>query len=339
VIVFANVPARRRGFTLIELLVVITIIGVLISLLLPAVQSAREAARRMQCSSNLKQIVLALHNYESTQRRYPPAGIGYGWCRFSEEHGDQYITNANGLVFLLPYLEQQPLYDEFVLDEAFANVMRGNDTCCAPTTSAGTLSGDPMDNGNAAHSTLTLNVFRCTSDSGDPYLEETGIYAVAPSSGLRPVKTSYDFSIFRTLQCNLWSRQSPSRQRMFGENSSTRPRDVRDGLSNTVAFAETLMNVYNGRTAAWSYRAWAMPGIDLGNNGINRWSIGNYKGRAGTLGDWGSAGSMHPGGCQVALADGSSRFLVQQTDLIILERLAAMADGELIPSLAKKYAE
>src|SRR6188474_2683919 len=89
----------RRAFTLVELLVVIAIIGVLVALLLPAVQAAREAARRMSCSNNLKQLSLALHNYEDTHKTLPPAGID--------------SNQMSWTVLLLPYMEQKPLYDQF----------------------------------------------------------------------------------------------------------------------------------------------------------------------------------------------------------------------------------
>src|SRR5437667_3568664 len=91
--------SRCRGFTLVELLVVIAIIGVLVSLLLPAVQAAREAARRAQCSNNLKQLSLALHNYENTHNTLPPAGID--------------SNQMSWTVLLLPFFEQQALYDQF----------------------------------------------------------------------------------------------------------------------------------------------------------------------------------------------------------------------------------
>ncbi|HIQ22805.1 MAG TPA: DUF1559 domain-containing protein [Planctomycetes bacterium] len=104
---------RLKGFTLVELLVVITIISILLAMLLPAVQAARGAARRAQCANNLKQIGLALHNFESTQRRYPPS------------FGGPYRTDWSGLAMLLPYIEQTPLYNSI-------NFRRSYDTAVMP---------------------------------------------------------------------------------------------------------------------------------------------------------------------------------------------------------------
>src|SRR5690606_35651696 len=98
----------RSGFTLVELLVVIAIIGVLVALLLPAVQQAREAARRMQCSNNLKQMGLALHNYHDTYGSFPPRATGTTHGPNGDSHNN---GRLNGLIPLLPFLEQGAMYD------------------------------------------------------------------------------------------------------------------------------------------------------------------------------------------------------------------------------------
>ncbi len=100
-------PSRRHGFTLVELLVMIAIIGILIALLLPAVQAAREAARRSQCTNNLKQLALAMHNYHDTHNIFPRNAYGcsaFGWNGWE-------CFSAN--IMILPYIEQGPLYDQF----------------------------------------------------------------------------------------------------------------------------------------------------------------------------------------------------------------------------------
>jgi prepilin-type N-terminal cleavage/methylation domain-containing protein/prepilin-type processing-associated H-X9-DG protein len=321
---------RRTAFTLIELLVVIAIIAVLLGLLLPAVQKVREAASRGSCQNNLKQIGLALHGYHDANGRFPPAGRGYGWCRNPALYADPVIYNSNGLTLLLPYLEQGNLFNRFDPMQCSSNCMDGNSNCCPPVTAVGRRAGDAVLSGNGAVASTQLSVFRCPSDPGDPWLPaDNGEYGIDARSALRGAKTNYDFSASNDYECNSWRRQATTIRRLFGENSTTRMADVRDGLSNTLAVAESTLDVYNGRCSAWGYRGWVMVGIDVGTYGINNWTYPPVLAnpRVGQLGSWAYAGSLHPGGANFLLADGAVRFIPENTSNVVLRNLAMMADG------------
>jgi prepilin-type N-terminal cleavage/methylation domain-containing protein/prepilin-type processing-associated H-X9-DG protein len=328
----------RSGFTLVELLVVIAIIGILVALLLPAVQAAREAGRRAQCSNQMKQLVLALHNFESAYKRFPSAGNGYAWCPSPGSNGEANIYNSNGWVPLLPYYEQQSLYDRFNHKEATANAPS------AVRNTTGTLVGDPVANGNAALAGTILQAFLCPSDgTADPTERLTGGY-YGPGGSLRGSATNYDFitSDYDFSVCNYWRDSAGTKRRMFGENSTTKPGSVTDGLSNTFALGETTRYHANGSAFAWAYRTWVMVGIDPGTSdpGINHWHLPHVHptwqnppytpviGRIRTW--WAAAGSLHPGGCQFAMGDGSVRFVSQTVDTTTLERLCSMGDGQVV---------
>ncbi len=327
------------GFTLVELLVVIAIIGILIALLLPAVQSAREAARRLTCANNLKQIALALHNYESSHRMYPAAGHSYGTC--AGEPKDGKIRNANGLVSLLPYLEQKALYDQFNHLETYSNHKW--------TSSTGTLVGDAVANGNAQLSATVLGVFTCPSDNNQPGARCCWGSNYGPGGDIVGAPTNYDFvtSANDGYFHDNWQNAGTER-RMFGQNSTTRPHMVRDGLSNTFAIGETTKWHENGAGFAWAYRAHVMAGVDphyvdwtnsTRSAGINLWHMpwvnhenwqsppyNPIRGRVRSW--WSAAASLHPGGCHFALGDGSVRFISEAIDRPTLNNLTRMADGE-----------
>ncbi|MEO8497569.1 MAG: DUF1559 domain-containing protein [Planctomycetota bacterium] len=326
---------KRKGFTLVELLVVIAIIGILVALLLPAVQAAREAARRMQCSNNMKQLGLALHNYADTHRKFPAFSRGYGGCVGNAVNGE--IKNMSGLVSLLPYIELQNVYDQFNLEQAFS------ENPGAPQRATGVVVGSPVTNGNAALAELELQAFVCPSDNNPQRGRLTGSY-YGPAAGFSGAATNYDFITDCGREfgvCNGYVAANPATKRMFGADTNTQMRDVVDGLTNTFMVGETTKFHVNGAAFAWSYRAWVMAGIDpiySGNNGgINVWHqpwitatwqsppFVPFRGRARSW--WCSAASLHPGGCQFVMGDGSVHFVSETIDRLTLGNLSYIADG------------
>jgi len=204
----------RRGFTLIELLVVIAIIAVLIALLLPAVQSAREAARRAQCTNNLKQIGIGMHNYHTGIGTFPSGGTS-NWS--------SYGYNANwgtwsAQALLLGYMEGQPLY----------NASNFNWVCCF---SAGW-------DVNRTVTTAIMNVFLCPSDGLSPIPTQNDIWTGATNNYLASVGPSSDY----------FSKSSG----LFTEGGDTYGiQHATDGSSNTIAFGEALVGAVSGKRAKW----------------------------------------------------------------------------------------
>ncbi len=340
---FPASAARRRAFTLIELLVVIAIIAILIALLLPAVQQAREAARRTQCRNKMKQIGLALHNYHSTFGLMPYSTSAKGSCTSgSGAPVSGNIKNHRGWVLLLPYLDQAALYNQFDPDQAAGNYDRAG----GPSGLAGSAA-----NGNDIVVSTVVDAFICPSDDGNPrILTNSSAYSPSGSSARRGAKTSYDFQAhLETSGCTNWGNRALSSRYMFGTESSCRFRDVKDGTSNTVMVCETTLDVKDGFTAPWGYTNWTGAGVDItwnpGTGGcvaalglgsapnINYWpccswwtppctNLTAYK-----VAHWARAGSAHDGGCHILLADGSVRFISATTDRTVLTYMGRMADG------------
>ena len=323
---------KRLGFTLVELLVVIAIIGILIALLLPAVQAAREAARRSQCTNNLKQVGLALHSYHDSFNMFPAHSWDRAWHsgNFSYQAG---YKNQSGLTSMLPYIEQQALYDKYDFSSCASSYHRAEFT--GPMADP-----DPVTSGNAAVVSAVLTALICPSDPGGLLLDYGGGYGIHDGqSTYRGIKTNYDFNAQKVTSLNYWQGQVIRDRYMFGENSTARIASIRDGTSNTVAMAETLHDVANGPCPAWGYRGWYMTGIDIGASyGLNRndipttwtWYTGDRTPRPSRLAEGGTAGSMHPGGLNVCLGDASVRFLSETTDMTTLLEIARMADGSTV---------
>ena len=329
---FRNGVAGRfaPGFTLIELLVVIAIIAILIALLLPAVQQAREAARRSQCKNNLKQIGLALHNYHDTFNVFPYGNDAAATTVANNPTLFPLVKNQTGWVQLLPYFDQAPLYNTINASAAMGRWV---------SSSGKPLAGGGPTAANATASSTRLNALLCPSDSGKEIFGGfDGNYGC--ETGVVSYKSTYGFS-GSGQPSTLWSNIGTTTRTFFGAESNTKIRDITDGTTNTVAIVETTLNVYDGITGSWACTQHVGSGIDFANlNGqrkINDWDCCGWTGTpwgtknpAGTLGEWGTPGSLHTGGMHAVLGDGSVRFISENLDGTTRQRLGYIADGNTV---------
>jgi prepilin-type N-terminal cleavage/methylation domain-containing protein len=312
-----RLPILRRGaFTLVELLVVIAIIGVLVALLLPAVQAAREAARRMQCTNHLRQLSLSLHNFHDVNSTFPkhvsPGGV----------------TGVSWLCLILPYLEQKSLADQV-----------------QPTLAAYT-SGQ---NANRILGRYKIPGFYCPSyieqRSGSNIDDITGFgnaYGTHYVGNMGPISTSstgggyaYNPSTQGLLACD---GILPFHPTVIAANP-TNPEGVRiamvtDGTSNTLMVFESAWKGLD--LSPGSYRAWVR-GISWNGDSTGAKNVQNamntvrYNGASNFNSI--SLGSNHPGGCNGGIADGSVRFLSKNIDLnLVLLPMASRAGGESVTS-------
>jgi type II secretory pathway pseudopilin PulG len=329
-------------------LVVIAIIGILIALLLPAVQAAREAARRSNCSNNLKQIALGAHNYHDAHNSFPSSHINPGANRPCGTPQFNPILNHSGLALLLPFIEQTPLWQQ--IDFRQPTGPRNANGGVGPNGQTGNPLTVPPATQNAV--ATKVPTFLCPSDTG-PQTFPTSATPTYGQVAVEAAKTCYDFSCewCTTRQEVQWKNVSqtgsgpPSynvARRLFGNNSNSTFRDITDGSSNAVMLCETTLDVDVGDGIAWGYRGYLMNGVDIGafpwgtKYGINKWprcgvafnNCSTAPWRAGRLGAFGWAGSLHPGGCQAALGDASVRFVSETTAQPVLNSIAAIADGQ-----------
>ena len=291
-----------RGFTLVEMLVVIAILAVLIALLLPAVQNAREAARRVQCGNSFKQIALALTNF-TTLHEALPAGVVFDPGLPTDAPPGTWCTNPQNAtrsgytpwtVAVLPYLELMAIYDKFTIGRM----------------PAGMFADDPLNvpppNGNHV---VPLPAYQCPSDAGGPVLRNNYL-GVQGGGATASCAATYGRTWFNN-------------GLLFG-NSSITPAGIKDGLSNVFLLAESS---YGNGAFTWAtsgkFDANAtilqVVGARAGINTLN--PTGWF---AVTMGQGFS--SRHPGGCGVAFADGSVHFLSDNIDIHAYRELAIRND-------------
>lgn len=326
---------QRRGFTLIELLVVIAIIAVLIALLLPAIQQAREAARRSQCTNHLKQIAAALHNYMDANSKFPAGAIlsaavplksgdpsnSSGWAvAWRAQNGER---GGHGfLVAILPFLDQVSLYDSYNMNisvrenelDAIGQPLARRDipTYYCPSRrssvvntqsmfmqwpSGGNDYGGCIGNGNLARNTVSPTHV----DAPDLY------HAVAEIGTVTGTVTG---GYLRG-----WG--------MFGGNRFTGMNELLDGTSKTIMLGE-LQRLNHAFDTRKSIDGWAVGGL------ATLFTTDTViQGRMGINGDQREApGSSHTGGAHFALADGAVRFVSENIDFKVWNSLGTVATGE-----------
>ena len=314
---------RQRGFTLVELLVVIAIIGILVALLLPAVQSAREAARRLQCSNNLKQLGLGLLNYESSAKQFPLGASHPTPANWGSIHNDHH---GSFLVALLPFIEQKAMYDacDFKTDTAYNSAI-----------------------GGVKIHEFWVDAFLCPSDE-KAFLDGNPLYHSQPNStkGQKWATSNYAASMG-----NQKFGACPFSGNMFGNGPSdhghdatgeqisgvfshiawgAKIQDIRDGTSNTIAIGEIrpkcswhardgwmhINSLWFATTCPINYKnCEGEPGYDSACAAPNAWSC-----------DMGFK-SRHPGGATFAFCDGSVHYISDGIDYNLYQKLGDRRDG------------
>ncbi|MFT5303474.1 MAG: prepilin-type N-terminal cleavage/methylation domain-containing protein [Mariniblastus sp.] len=341
--------SRRKAFTLVELLVVIAIIGILIGMLLPAVQQVREAARRVACMNQVRNLALACHNYESTYKEFPP-GVAlpwdYGpngdkderWHTSWQWAGQGSPGNAGSFYgwayFLLPFYEQNAIYDRY-------------NQGARPTFWGGThgLEGSMLVN------EAKLKVHICPSDTGPDQHE--GYYDTTPNGG--PISKSGKSNYVACIgDVSPWGRSQSSNRvnfGIFGISTRTKFAQMSDGSSNTLMLGERgtiadrdlngdIDTGNNGASpslisgALWIGRCQDLPATPANGGGyhavLGRSGWNNAFEVNGRLASRNIASSNHPGGAVCALGDASTQFLSDNLSNNVLRNIAKMADGSIV---------
>ncbi|NLY01750.1 MAG: DUF1559 domain-containing protein [Rhodopirellula sp.] len=317
---------RRFGFTLVELLVVIAIIGILIALLLPAVQAAREAARRSQCSNNLKQVALGLHNYHDTHLVFPPGFVDTSPSCSATNNANaiDQASNLNGLAWsalILPFVEQGPLYDQ--VKSQTSSFARHWERDFSWTVNPIAASRQGVSVYSCPTDTMELINTKRGSFGKNNYLGNSGTGAPLDALGV------------------------------LYPGSRIKMRDIQDGTSNTALLVERtgtreLSSTSCGVGAAavacdWQAGLWigarTIGSANTWSPGLNNTDVDSYGGNGATYlinrssatwgAAWGSA-SNHPGGLQWALCDASVNFVSETIDMATYRYLRDRRDNQVV---------
>jgi len=328
----------HRAFTLIELLVVIAIIAILIGLLLPAVQKVRDAASRMQCQNNLKQMGLALANFDGVYGKLPAALIHSG--RYNNPNNRKYqgpevdlssdqtymVYNHSGFVALLPYIEQDNLFRQY------------NYKARASASSPYGLPVAPQSAANDAVAAVNVKIYVCPSDENPPPVETqspgTTSYFYEMVSARR---SNYLFSTGATTDYDgNWNTLAKSSRGAFGNNGAIAINRVADGTSNTIAIGESsqqnkaytnIFGPYWGTGTHTAVHGW---GVSNGTQPNYPYGpcYGNNSGRQCPYA-WGF-GSAHSGGTNFVFLDGSVKLIRDGVNLSVWQGLCTPEGGEVI---------
>ncbi len=300
---------------------VIAIIAVLIALLLPAVQQARESARRTQCKNNMKQLVLALHNYHDVCKMFPPGAIIQGvstsspagsWCSSTT-----FSPRANWAVMLLPYLDEMPRYNKFRFDLPFmtnTNVM-----------------GHGINNTECA---IPLPKMQCPSDPNSGASVANSNYYAVMGGGLAPVDSSDPYYPF---YCSAVSNRVFWTNGLMYVNSKISTANCTDGTSNIFILGETKYNLLMTSRPSDNARTYWASGSSFGTSGTAYQMAGTMNPINGSKDDPAVKdtlsiitrffGSTHPTGAHFAMADGSVHFVSENMDSATFRSVGIRDDG------------
>jgi prepilin-type N-terminal cleavage/methylation domain-containing protein/prepilin-type processing-associated H-X9-DG protein len=316
-----HTPRRRRGFTLVELLVVIAIIGVLVALLLPAVQAAREAARRSQCFNNLKQIELANLNYEGTYGHIVPARLGPDSTNSREMRPLRTPverSGASGFVLLLPFMELNSLFkqlDVYANDSIYpAGEMFPNSQWRTParTQAIG----------------ASVSGYICPSDGSERYLE-TSTSSTPPATG------SYAFVMgHRAVASPLGCMTKHHNTGPHLYRTKVKLKEIEDGTSNTISVGETIENSIGEINGALSRNQWTRAERFLDSVRTTSVALNTPPWLETFIIDGdkvnGAFASRHPGGAHFAYLDGRVEFMQESIDFDLYQNLSTIAGEPLV---------